>query len=77
VLIPKPEAVPVVPAYVALGGRQYFDRHSLSAITGRSVHTIRVRCPIAFHHAGKAMYDMELCMDLLQGIATRQRAIAA
>ncbi len=76
-LIPKPEAVPVTPAYLKQGGRQYFDRHSLSAITGRSVHTIRVRCPIAFHHQGKAMYDMELCEDLLSRVATRQRVLAA
>jgi hypothetical protein len=46
-------------------------------LTDRSVHTIRVRCPISFHHQGKAMYDMELCEDLLKGVPTRQRAQAA
>lgn len=76
-MIPRPEALPVVPAVHVRFGIRYVDRHTLSALTDRSVHTIRVRCPISFHHQGKAMYDMELCEDLLKGVPTRQRAAAA
>ena len=76
-LIPRPEAIPVAPVTIMRLGVRYVDRHTLSALLDRSVHTIRLRCPVAFYERGKAMYDMEECDRLLKDIPTRQRAQAA
>jgi hypothetical protein len=44
----------------------------MAHIASRSVHTIRARCPIAEHREGRAMYDMEHCLDILADIPTRR-----
>lgn len=76
-MIANPDAVPARPVVVIAAKRRLVDRHTLAALTGRSVHTIRARCPIAEHRNGKALYDMDACEELLGDIATRRRAIAA
>lgn len=53
--------------------RTLIDRQTLAQLAGRSVHTIRARCPIADHHNGRALYDMEQCAAILDRIPTRRR----
>lgn len=53
-------------------GRALVDRQTLAALTGRSVHTIRARCPIVGHEDGKALYDALVCEEMLAAIATRR-----
>lgn len=55
------------------GQRIYMDRQSLAMYLGRSVNTVRARCPIDHHRARKAMYDAIACAELLEKIATRRR----
>jgi hypothetical protein len=55
--------------------RTLIDRQTLAKLTGRSVHTIRAKCPIADHRQGKAVYDMEECAAILNEIPTRQSRI--
>lgn len=65
------------PVVVYRDGVALLDRQTMAFVSDRSVHTIRARCPIAAHHLGRAMYDMEQCLTLLADIPTRQRATAA
>jgi len=57
--------------------RVLIDRQTLALLTGRSVHTIRARCPIADHRNGRALYDMEQVAAILQDTPARQRRTAA
>ncbi|OQO89918.1 hypothetical protein B1813_18940 [Saccharomonospora piscinae] len=59
------------------GKRALLDRQTLAVLTGRSVHTIRARCPVERHHDGKALYDMDRCKAILDAIPTRTRADSA
>lgn len=58
-------------------GRVLIDRQSLSALTGRSVHTIRARCAVVDHRQGKALYDMEAASAVLSALPTRPRRVLA
>lgn len=49
------------------------DRQTLAYITGRSVHTIRLRCPIAERRDGRALYDLDQAEAVLNAIPTRRR----
>lgn len=60
--------------YVERDGRALVDRQTLSHLVRRSVHTIRARCPIVGHERGKALYDMEECIKILDSIPTRPHA---
>lgn len=53
--------------------RMLIDRQTLAKLTGRSVHTIRARCPIERHKDGKALYDAERCEAILADIEDRKR----
>lgn len=53
--------------------RTLIDRQTLALLTGRSIHTIRARCPIATHQDGRALYDMEQTAAILEAIPTRQK----
>ena len=55
-------------------GRPLVDRQTLAALSRRSVHTIRARCPVVGHEKGKALYDMEHCLVILAGIPARPHA---
>lgn len=55
-------------------GRVLIDRQTLAVLSGRSVHTIRARCPIVEHRDGRALYDMEQADAILKAIPTRRRA---
>lgn len=49
------------------------DRRSLAKLTGRSVHTIRLRCPVhSYSDDGRALYDSERAEKILNNIATRK-----
>lgn len=65
------------PVVVYRDGVALLDRQSMAHISGRSVHTIRAKCPIAEHHLGRAMYAMEECLAILGEVPTRQRETAA
>jgi hypothetical protein len=52
--------------------RVLIDRQTLAKLTGRSVHTIRAKCPVAGHRQGKAVYDMDECDDILNAVPTRR-----
>jgi hypothetical protein len=56
--------------------RTLIDRQTLAHLAGRSVHTVRARCPIAEHRAGRALYDMEQAAAILGRIPTRRRHTA-
>lgn len=58
-------------------GRVLIDRQTLAQLAGRSVHTVRARCPIAEHRDGRALYDMEESAAILESIPTRRRRTAA
>jgi hypothetical protein len=66
-------------------GRILVDRATLAALVGRSVNTIRARCPIDRHgidDAGRlrAMYDLDQCEALLGSIRlwpAARRGVAA
>lgn len=53
--------------------RVLIDRQTLATLSGRSIHTVRARCPIAEHRDGRALYDSELCEAILAAIPTRRR----
>lgn len=59
-------------------GRALVDRQTLAYMSGRSVHTIRSRCPVDSHteHDGRRrpLYDLYHCVALLEGIPIRNRA---
>lgn len=55
-------------------GRALVDRQTLAVLAGRSIHTIRARCPVVGHEKGKALYEMEHCLVILTGIPARQHA---
>ena len=52
------------------------DRQTLAHLTRRSVETIRRRCPVAEYQHGKALYDIDVCEPILNGIPTRRRVAA-
>jgi hypothetical protein len=49
------------------------DRQTLALVLGRSVHTIRLRCPVAEHRGGRALYDLDQAEAVLNAIPTRRR----
>lgn len=55
--------------------RTLIDRQTLAHLTGRSVHTIRAKCPIVTHRRGKALYDADQCEQILNDTPTRQRGV--
>ncbi|MCP2261072.1 hypothetical protein LX15_004792 [Streptoalloteichus tenebrarius] len=62
------------PLVIREGGRVLVDRVTLARISGRSVHTIRARCPIEFRHRdGRPLYDAARCRAILDGIPERRR----
>lgn len=63
-----------IPVVLFERGRMLVDRRSLAELTGRSVHTIRLRCPQAGYRDGIAVYDAEFCEQLLGEIPQRQRS---
>ena len=65
------------PVVVYRNGVALLDRQTMAHMAGRSVHTVRAKCPVAEHHLGRAMYAMEECLKILNAIPTRQRAAAA
>lgn len=53
------------------------DREALALLTGRSVHTIRMRCEVyTQHRSGRPLYDMERAVTRLAEIPTRRRTSA-
>lgn len=60
------------PVVVYREGRALLDRQTMADMAGRSVHTVRAKCPIAEHHLGRAMYDMEACLSILDKVSTRR-----
>lgn len=60
------------PVVVYRKGRALLDRQTLAHVTSRSIHTIRAKCPISEHHLGRAMYDMEACLAVLEAVPTRR-----
>lgn len=54
-------------------GKALIDRQSMAMLTGRSVHTIRLRCPVAEYRDGKALYDIDVCEDILNKLPIRRR----
>lgn len=57
-------------------GRTLVDRQTLAQLTGRSVHTIRLRCPVAEYRDGKALYDIDQCEAHLAKLQVRKRVTA-
>ena len=56
------------------GQTRLVDRRTLAMVTGRSVHTIRLRCSIAtYHDDGRALYDLDQAQQVLAAIPTRRR----
>lgn len=53
--------------------RTLIDRQTLAHLAGRSVHTVRARCPIAEHRGGRALYDLEQAAAILADVPTRRR----
>lgn len=53
--------------------RALIDRQTYARLSGRSIHTIRLRCPVAEYRNGRALYDMEACEKVLSMIPTRTR----
>lgn len=53
--------------------RTLIDRQTLAHLAGRSVHTVRARCPIAEHRGGRALYDLEQAATILADVPTRRR----
>lgn len=50
------------------------DRATLAALSGRSEHTIRARCPVAGRdEQGRPLYDAYVCEWVLSLIPTRRR----
>lgn len=58
---------------MAKRGTVLVDREALAMVTGRSIHTIRLRCPVAGYRAGRALYDLEREVERLAAIRTRRR----
>lgn len=54
--------------------RALVDRQTLARLTGRSVHTIRLRCPVAEYRNRRALYDVGACEQILKQIPTRRAA---
>lgn len=54
--------------------RTLMDRRTFAELSGRSVHTVRMKCPVAEHRGGRALYDMEQCAAILEGVPTRATA---
>jgi hypothetical protein len=64
------------PVVVYRNGIALLDRQTMAHVSGRSVHTVRAKCPVAEHHLGRAMYAMEECLKLLDKIPTRRARTA-
>jgi hypothetical protein len=54
-------------------GRSLVDRQTLALVTGRSVNTIRARCPVTEHRRGRALYDLDQAQQTLAAIPPRRR----
>lgn len=52
------------------------DREALIHLTGRSRHTIRLRCKVVRYSRGRALYDMEQALATLEAIPTRGRRVS-
>lgn len=53
------------------------DREALATWLGRSVHTVRARCPVhSYDPVGRALYDAHACAALLDRIPQRARRAA-
>ncbi len=61
---------------VKRGDKALIDRQTMAKLTGRSVHTIRFRCPVAEYVDGKALYDIDVCEPILAAIPVRKRCAA-
>lgn len=57
--------------------RTLMDRRTLAMLSGRSVHTIRAKCPVVTHRRGRALYDMEQCAAILETVETRRARTAS
>lgn len=53
--------------------RTLIDRQTLARLTGRSMHTIRLRCPVAEYRDGRALYDADQVEKILNTIEARRR----
>lgn len=54
------------------------DREALATWAGRSVHTIRSKCPVvARTPTGRPLYNAEQCLDILANTRTTRRKQAA
>jgi len=54
--------------------RVLMDRAALAQWTGRSVHTIRLRCAVVDRGAdNRALYDATASAELLRSVPARQR----
>jgi hypothetical protein len=49
------------------------DREALMMLTGRSVHTIRLRCAVYRYRGKRPLYDLHRELARLAAIPTRQR----
>ncbi len=59
-------------------GTTLIDRHALAQLTRRSIHTIRLRCTVIERDVeGRALYDADASIELLNRIPTRTRIAAA
>ncbi|MEV5538490.1 hypothetical protein AB0L13_16665 [Saccharopolyspora shandongensis] len=56
-------------------GRTLVDRKTLARLLGRSVHTIRKRCPVVDRddQSGRPLHDAQQCAAILGQVQTRQR----
>lgn len=52
-------------------GIMLVDRQTFARLVSRSVHTIRLRCPVVEYQQGKAMYDAFKCEEILAMIPQR------
>lgn len=51
----------------------FCDREALAVWLQRSPETIRKRCPVTeYHEDGRALYDMEVCAEVLSQVPTRR-----
>lgn len=52
------------------------DREALIHLTGRSKHTIRLRCTVVRYSRGRALYAMEEAVATLAAIPTRRPRVS-
>lgn len=61
------------PVVVYRDERAYVDRSTLARLTGRSEHTIRLRCPVARRRGKTPLYDCFAEVERLSTIPQRNR----